>query len=250
MFAMIAALVLWSMCFAEVNRHQKPDALLLLVGASLVTAHILKHSRGGSMSYPSASMAGEMPSMGSSIGGFASSVGRGIAGVIGSVFLTVSFLLALSVTVNAPGLFASGVLDPRMPHELAMTFGTPQWPRLMIECATAACLVTSMLSIVFLLMARRRGGGGHMIRTVLGILLLLGAAIALGKALPDLATVTPTATAGDTVDLYFQQVQFSAVVRASSVCLLGAFLLGWPARRYPYLPVIQQPAPAKPEAAK
>ena len=62
--------------------------------------------------------------------------------------------------------------------------------------------------------------------------MLLGAAIMLGRALPDLAYVTPAATPGDTIDLYFQQVQFPAVVKASFIFLLGAFLLGWPARRY------------------
>ena len=79
-----------------------------------------------------------------------------------------------------------------------------------------------------------------MFRTVLGVLVLLGAAIALGRALPDLGYVTPAATPGDTVDLYFQQVQFPAVVRASFILLLGAFLLGWPARQYQRVPMIQQ----------
>ena len=81
-----------------------------------------------------------------------------------------------------------------------------------------------------------------MVRTVLGVLVLLGAAVALGRALPDLAYVTPAATPGQTVDLYFQQVQFPAVIKASLVFLLGAFLLGWPARRYPRRSDDPQPA--------
>jgi hypothetical protein len=112
-----------------------------------------------------------------------------------------------------------------------MGFGTRQWPRLMTESATAVCLVTSVLSLVFLLMARRSGGGAHVIRTVLGVLVLLGAAVAMGRMLPDLAYVTPAATPGQTIDAYFQQVQFPAVLKASFIFLLGAFLLGWPACR-------------------
>ncbi|MGD0461187.1 MAG: protein kinase [Tepidisphaeraceae bacterium] len=248
--AMLGPLILWTFCFAALNHGRKPEAFLLLAGAIFLTVHVLKQNRGGFMSNPNVSMAGEMMSGGSSLGGFASSVARGVVGLVGSILLTVSILLALSVATNVPGLFASGVLDRRLPHELAMTFGTPQWPRLMMECATAACLVTSVLSMVVLLVARRHGGGAHMIRTVLGVLVLLGAAIALGRALPDLAYVTPAATPGDTVDLYFQQVQFPAVVKASFVFLLGAFLLGWPARRSPRVPIIQQAPSANKDAGQ
>jgi hypothetical protein len=93
--------------------------------------------------------------------------------------------------------------------------------------------------MVLLLIARRSGGGAHIIRTVLAVIVLLGAAIALGRGLPDLAYVTPAATPGDTVDLYFQQVQFPSVVKASLVLLLGAILMGWPARRYPRVQMVR-----------
>lgn len=137
-----------------------------------------------------------------------------------------------------------------MPHEMAMAFGTVQWPRLMIECATAVCLITSIVSMVLLLLARRHGGGWHILRTVLGVIVLLGAAIALGRALPDLAYVTPAATPGDTADLYFQQVPFAGVVRASVVLLLGAVLMGWPAQRYPRLQMVQPVLSAKKEGVQ
>ena len=237
--AMLTAIILWSMCFAAMNHARNPQALALLVGALLVTVHIFTRNREQSISTPGASAAGEPMSAASSLGGFASFVARGVVGLVGTIFLVVSMLLALGITINAPGLFASGVLDPRMPHDLATAFGTAQWPRLMIECATAACLVTSVVSMVLLLIARRNGGGAHIIRTVLAVIVLLGAAIALGRGLPDLAYVTPAATPGDTVDLYFQQVQFPSVVKASLVLLLGAILMGWPARRYPRVQMVR-----------
>ena len=89
-----------------------------------------------------------------------------------------------------------------------------------------------------------------MFRTVLGVLVLLAAAVALGRALPDLAYVTPAATPGDTVDLYFQQVEFPAVIKASFIFLLGAFLLGWPARQYRRAPTIQQAPTAEKDAGQ
>jgi len=207
-----------------------------------VTVQVFKPNRGRFMFNTNISTGGEVTSQGSSLGGIASSFARGVGGLVGSILLIVSILLALSVAMNVPGLFSSGALDARLPHDLEMAFGTRQWPRLMTESATAVCLVTSVLSLVFLLMARRNGGGAHVIRTVLGVLVLLGAAVAMGHVLPDLAYVTPAATPGQTIDAYFQQVQFPAVLKASFLFLLGAFLLGWPARRYGHAPMIQQPA--------
>ncbi|MGD0767278.1 MAG: serine/threonine-protein kinase [Tepidisphaeraceae bacterium] len=240
--AMLAPLVLWAWCFAAVSHNRKPESFLLLAAAIIVTVQVFKPNRGRFMFNTKISTAGETMSQGSSLGGLASSFARGVGGLVGSILLIASILLALSVAMDLPGLFSSGVLDARLPHDLEMGFGTRQWPRLMTESATAVCLVTSVLSLVFLLMARRSGGGAHVIRTVLGVLVLLGAAVAMGRMLPDLAYVTPAATPGETIDAYFQQVQFPAVLKASFLFLLGAFLLGWPARRYGRAPVIQQAA--------
>ena len=228
---LLAPLILWTWCFVAVNHSRKPVSLVLLAAAVIVTIQVFKPNRGGFMFNANTSTADEMMSQDSSLGGFASSVARGVAGLIGSMLLMASILLALSVAMDVPGLFASGVLDARLPHDLEMAFGTRQWPRLMMESATATCLVTSVVSLVLLLMARRHGGGAHMFRTVLGVGVLLGAAVTLGRMLPDLAYVTPAATPGQTIDAYFQQVQFPAVLKASFIFLLGAFLLGWPACR-------------------
>ena len=93
-----------------------------------------------------------------------------------------------------------------------------------------------------------------MIRGLLGVAVLLGGAAAMGKAMPDLGDVTMAATPADTADQYFQRVQFRDVIRASSVFLVGATLLGWPARQTPrpaMIPPIAAvgPAPAGKEAA-
>src|SRR5579872_284985 len=113
----------------------------------MVTIQAAKVNRGGVMSSVNTMSGLDARPEGSSVGGFVSSVGRGIAGLTGSSLLMVSVLLALAVSVNVPGLFASGVLDPKMPHDLAIAFGTAQWPRLMTESATAVCMVTSVMSL-------------------------------------------------------------------------------------------------------
>ena len=158
MMCKLGSLILWCLCFVAISHGRKPEAFFLLVWALFLTIHVLKKNRGGFMSNVGASTADQAMLERSSLGGFASSVARGVLGLIGSILLTVSILLALSVSVNVPGLFASGVLNPRLPHDLAMAFGTPQWPRLMTESATAVCLVTSVVSMVLLLIARRYGG--------------------------------------------------------------------------------------------
>jgi hypothetical protein len=97
-------------------------------------------------------------------------------------------------------------------------------------------------------MARRHGGAAHLIRTVLGVLVLLGAGIQLGRQLPDLGNVVPGASPAQTLDLYLQQVQFSILLKAAIDFLLGAFLLGWPARRLRQMPILS-PAPYASEPA-
>ena len=89
-----------------------------------------------------------------------------------------------------------------------------------------------------------------MVRTVLGVAVLLAGAVAMGRAMPDLGDVMAAATPADTVDQYFQRVQFPDVVRASSVFLVGSVLLGWPARRTPRPAMIPPPAGVTQEATK
>ena len=79
-----------------------------------------------------------------------------------------------------------------------------------------------------------------MIRTVLRSPRAAGTAVVMGHVLPDLANVSPAATPGETIDGYFQQVQFPAVLKASFLFLLGAFLLGWPACRSRRARMIQE----------
>jgi hypothetical protein len=244
---MIPALFcIWLMCFAAMNHSRNPGPLVVLAFAMFAVVYGVTRNRNGSVATTTGSMPGDRDSTGSSLGGFASFVVRSVSGLVGSILLIVSMLLALAVSMDVRGLFTSGVLNPLLLYHLEMAFGgTPQWPRLVTECATALCLVTSVLSMLSLLIARRYGGGAHIIRTVLGVLILLGAAIALGQALPDLAYMTPAATPGDTVDLYFQQVQYAGVVKASVVFMLGAVLMGWPARQYPRLQMVQPASSAK-----
>jgi serine/threonine protein kinase len=230
---------IWLMCMLAMSHSRNPGPLVVLAFAMVAVVFAVMRNRYGSVATATGSVAGDRDSVASSLGGFASLVARGVVGLAGTIVLIVSMLLAVAITINLPGLLASGVLDPRLPHQLAITFGTAQWPRLMIECAMAVCLITSVVSTVLLLLARRHGGGWHILRTVLAVIVLLSAAIALGRALPNLAYVSPAATPGDTVDLYFQQVQFPGAVKASVVFLLGAVLMGWPARRFARMQLVQ-----------
>jgi hypothetical protein len=250
MIPIFIAVLLLIFCMNAFHFMYKPASVLLLVGVVAVTAHMLTKNRGGILSNASSSIGGDIASASASMAGLASSVARGVAGLIGSILLIASIFLALSVSINVPGLLEHGILDVRMPYEIERAVGTPQWPRLLSEGATAVCVVLSMSSTVFLLTARRRGGGGHMMRGVLGVAVLLGGAVAMGKAMPDLGDVMRAATPADTVDQYFQRVQFTDVVRASSVFLVGAVLLGWPARRNPRPALIPPIAPVGPAAVE
>ena len=231
MITIFIAVLLWILCLGAVHDMKKPAAVVLLFAAVAVTARVVAKNRAGILSNSSSSIGGEIASASASMAGIASSFARGVASMIGSILVFAAVALALAVSINVPGFLEHGIVDPRMPYEIERAVGSPQWPRLLTEGATAVCVVLSMSSVVFLLIVRRMAGGGHIFRGLLGIAVLLGGAVAMGRAMPDLGQVTMAATPADTADQYFQRVQFRDVVQASSVFLVGAVLLGWPGRR-------------------
>jgi len=250
MIPVFIAVLLWILCLGAVHDMKKPAAVLLLFAAVAVTARVIASNRAGILSNPGSSIGGDIASASASMAGIASSVARGVASMIGSILLFAAIALALAVSINVPGFLEHGIVDPKMPYEIERAVGSPQWPRLLSEGATAVCVVLSMSSVVLLLVVRRNAGGGHIIRGLLGIAVLLGGAAAMGTAMPDLGQVTMAATPADTADQYFQRVQFRNVVQASSVFLVGAVLLGWPGRRDSRPALIPPIAPVGKEPTK
>lgn len=204
--------------------------------------------RGSSMSSSYSPSVYQVP-QGSSItvGGIASGFARFTLSFIGSTLLLVSLLLVVAVASDLPGLFASGALDPRMPGEFARTFGTDNWPQLFSDFGVVASFLAGAIAIGLIMLARRAHGGLHMVRAILGILILFLAAIVIGRALPDWADFLPSRIAGANADWVFRHVDTRRAIIAAVIAVGGYTILLWPARRhFPQPPIINDGAVKQP----
>lgn len=189
--------------------------------------------RGGSMSSSYSPPVYQVP-QGSSItvGGLASGFARFILSLVGSVLVAASLLLTVAVVSDLPGLFASGALDSSMPGNLARAFGTDNWPQLLTEIGQVASFLIGAAAIVLISLARRSRGGLHIVRAIVGIVILFVAAVAIGHALPDWADFIPSKMAGANVDWIFKHVDAQRAIGDAIIAAIGYTILLWPARRH------------------
>jgi hypothetical protein len=220
----------------------RPFMIPIFVPGLVLLFVLLK--RGGSMSSSYSPSVYRVPQDSSiTVGGIASGFARFILTFIGGVLLMVALVLAVAVVSDLPGLFASGALDPRMPGEFARTIGTDNWPQLLSEFGAVASFLAGAAAIVLVSAARRSRGGLHIVRAIVGILILFVAAIVIGRALPDWAEFFPSATAGASVDWIFKHVNANYALEAALIAAAGYTILLWPARRHlPQAPTINDGA--------
>jgi serine/threonine protein kinase len=164
--------------------------------------------------------------------GIALGIVRFALSAAGGLLLFVSLLLAIAVTSNLPGLFASGSLDKNLPSQIAVATGTGEWPEMFKEAGAVACVVIGATAMFLLLPARRAGGGFHMLRGILGTVILFAAAVSLGRALPDWSSFVLRPTPADTFHWYFQHINAHKVLPAIIIASVGYVFLLWPPRRH------------------
>jgi hypothetical protein len=189
-------------------------------------------TRGASMSSaPATSVAPGQIDSSASFRDVASGLTRFAATMIGNTLLVLSLLICIAAVSDLPGLFASGVLDQQMSDRLTQTFGTSNWPQLLNEFGAVCSFVLGALAVFFLTMARRSRGGLHVVRAIIGILVLFGAAMALGQTLPDWASFVPQTSPAASADWYFRHVNGHNAFLAMLIGAAGYTILIWPARR-------------------
>jgi hypothetical protein len=100
----------------------------------------------------------------------------GVAWVVGVTFLLVSFALAFLLAIDIPGMLSAGLPDPQLSLELERdVFGgnVPDWPDVIREIATVLLWVFAAVAVVGLVVARRRSNGLHILRGVVGVIVLV-----------------------------------------------------------------------------
>ncbi|MDP9175480.1 MAG: serine/threonine protein kinase [Planctomycetota bacterium] len=164
---------------------------------------------------------------------FAYSLGRFILAVIAIGILTISLFFAMGVAIDIPGLIATGIFDPRMPHDMAQNFGTDDWPRLMRELGTAAAVILAFPALSLMLFTRRRRGAIHMMRGLLGAAMLFMAVSAVGHNMPDWSGLDASSTPGAAIDFFFQHTIVVHFIAPLAIATVGVFLMLWPQTHRP-----------------
>lgn len=222
--------------FGDVHPNDMPPVVFFTVFPAIVffvVTFII--GRGGNMTQavipPNSSIV--LPAHGEpfSFAGFVFGLSRFAATIIGSIVLLFGLLTALAVVGDVPGLLASGVIDPDLPHELNRAFDTTTWPHLMREAGGAVSFIAALIGTGLLLLARRKWGAPHMFRVLLATGLLFAAVIALGKGLPGWSAVRVSGSPGDTIGGYVQMIQTPHLLQAAGLVVFSVFLFLWPPRK-------------------
>ncbi|HEX8525102.1 MAG TPA: serine/threonine-protein kinase [Tepidisphaeraceae bacterium] len=157
------------------------------------------------------------------------------------VAMMIATLLVAAVSIDVPRAIAAGIPDQSLRRSFAATFSDyPEWPMLLTRLGTFAAAIFAFVAVGLAILARRQAGAYHILRGVLGSLLMLLAAILLNPAFRSfpwdeighlLGRNRSTAALAAAID----GISAPPLVMALCVLLLSATLLAWP-----------RPAPEKP----
>lgn len=165
------------------------------------------------------------------LSGIVFGLSRFAATLLGTAVLIFSLLVGLAVVADLPGLFASGGLDPKMPHELNEQFGTAAWPHLMRQAGSVVSFLAALIGTGLLLLARRRWGAPHMFRALAATIVLFVSLVQLGRSLPSWTDVPPAASPGDFIENFLQMIHTNHLMVPAGLVIFATFLLLWPPRK-------------------
>jgi hypothetical protein len=244
--AMVLCAIMFAVLIPSLSGHSSLQPNILILIGGLITLTVFLTRNGGSMSSAYSTAPRQIPPDSAiSLGGVASGFARFMMTLIGGILLAVALLLAIAVVSDLPGLL--NVVNPDARLDLERNLGTENWQRLLGEIGSIASFVLACSATVLLTLARRSRGGLHMVRAIVGIMLLFISAVAIGKVLPDWQNFVPASTPGATADWYFRQVDMNRGMKALFVGAIGYTILIWPARRnFPRLPAANEGAGASP----
>jgi hypothetical protein len=184
-------------------------------------------NRGGAMSYASTVLpahAGQAGRASITLAGIGAGLLRLIATVAGLIVLTATLLLTVAVVSNLPALGNSPAVDPRFSRDMVEHFGTQRWPELIRHMATVADFVLAFIATGLLLLPRRGAGAAYMVRGLLAIGLAFGAAVSIGRAMPDWSEFLPGATPPATIEMIFESIRLQGVLIGAGLLVLAAFV--------------------------
>jgi hypothetical protein len=154
------------------------------------------------------------------------------------IILLVGMLMVGMVGVfRIPWLVSAGFPDPSVGQEMTKVLGD-SWPMLVDRLIRFVCILLGLASATFFALGRRRAGATHIIRAVIGILLVLSALSILGDMIPQhnctdgrLVTMWQNGHIGPAIGELFAHTRDDVFIPATCLFLTSIVILAWPSRR-------------------
>jgi hypothetical protein len=149
--------------------------------------------------------------------------------------LIAATVLTLASALNLSEAIAAGLPEPRVAADLNKRVfpDYPAWPELLQRLGQSGAVVLSLLGLLALALARRRAGVGHLLRGVIGALMLVGSAAMISRAfhpsvwteVAELAnTHRPTAAVARFTDAF----ERGPLIACGVMFLMSQIFLSWP----------------------
>jgi len=156
---------------------------------------------------------------------------------VGIILLVGMLGVGMAGVFHISWLVSAGFPDPSIAQEMTQVLGT-SWPMLLERLIRYACIFLAVASATFFAIGRRRAGATHMIRSVIGILLMLSALSLLGDMIPphcytdsQIVTMWQNGQIGPAIEELMAHTRDDVLMPASCLFLCAMVMLAWPRRR-------------------
>lgn len=155
----------------------------------------------------------------------------------GTLLLVTMLLVGLAGVLRIPWLVAAGVPDPSINQDMTEVLGS-SWPLLFDRLVRIVCVFFAVASATFFAIGRRRAGATHIIRAVIGILLMLGALSFLSDIIPQhyytdgrIISMWQNGQTGPAIEELMAHTNDELFIPATCMFLASIVVLAWPPRR-------------------
>ncbi len=157
-------------------------------------------------------------------------------GFLGGLCLLLAIIVGLLTALHAPSIVAAGFPDPSVAQQLDKVFGYNQWPGLLEKLGAFFTGILLLLATVFEVISRRRHGAKHIMRALVGILLLLGVQILLEKSFAHSdAALMASMLKGNQIGPALESIMGHAGGRGlyigAGLFVLSIVMLAWPPKK-------------------
>ena len=168
----------------------------------------------------------------------------------GTILLVGMLVVGIVAVLRIPWLVSSGFPDPSVNEEMTQVLGA-SWPLLIDRLIHFFCIFLAVASATFFAIGRRRAGAKHIIRAVIGILLMLGALSFLSDMIPQhyyadgqIVSMWQSGQTGPAIEALITHANDDLLIPATCLFLASIVILAWPPRRAKLIATV--PAPATP----